>query len=402
MIAVVDFGVKGHSHDIFNAGALNQLSEAYPNEDVYFFAEESHVCCVKALLQSDYNWIKVFPIDYKIGRYSEIIYGIIRDFGHPEFVVITSFEGDRIHEFEEFAISNESTDIYICLHGIIELLIENVFYENRWPQWYLFKNRIVYSVRRYLFMIRHNWFINSKRDKQLGNIFRKGMLRLSELRNIHYLVFSTAYDQFKDRIDPSIRKKMIKIWLPYVFKDVSNTHVDSQIMTIGIVPSVAYDPSAYAYRIIDVTNALLKEKSTLNKVQFVFFRSKTSDKENCIEFTNNSFARENLNLFIQSCDYVLQAIGEKKYQLSSSGFVMDVISQDTPLLMFSSHCFDDLMKYNIGYRAGSTEEMAKLIVDLAKAKDKGRRNELSKNVRNLKWKMNERNIETLRGLKRGV
>ena len=401
MIAIVDLSVKKNSHDIFNAGTVVQMQKAYPNEDIIFFADKSHLDCVRQLIETYYKneiAVKYVAIEYDVISYELIFNRIIEKYGKPCFWVITSFKESRLKELEVMYTNNQEIIGYICLHGVIDLLIDDCFYNNRFPRWKLYSWHLRWAVKKYLNQLRI-WHMNSKNQKNLAIEFRQEIINLANLSNVQFIVFSEVYRQYSNCISEKVCNKMIKIWLPYIFNPIKNCEHNGADLNIGVVPSIAADPFEYAFRIIEKVNKTNKD----GKIKFVFFRyNYPACFSNCTKWPNDDFSRDNLNRFICNCDYVLQSVPEEKYKLSSSGFAMDVLSQETPLLMFSSHCFDDFMDYKVGYRAYTVEEMVNLIILLSKKDDKGGRTQLSQNIRAFKKQMELDNIKIFRSLIKGI
>ena len=64
MIAVIDFEGRRHTHDIFNAGTVVQISKAFPDEKIIFCAHPDQILSVKEVCDfAKYPSITLYEID---------------------------------------------------------------------------------------------------------------------------------------------------------------------------------------------------------------------------------------------------------------------------------------------------------------------------------------------------
>ena len=73
--------------------------------------------------------------------------------------------------------------------------------------------------------------------------------------------------------------------------------------------------------------------------------------------------------------------------------MFDAISQDVPVIMYSSKCFDMYKKYNIGLSGTDIEGMVDTIVHQIKQGKDEKHREMIDNIHRLKKNMDRENIE---------
>lgn len=390
MIAVVDMVNKGVSHEMFNAGMLLQICEAYPDSKVVYYAEEQQIDNVSRILSGRKETSCGLSFEKKIlSSIDDLAWLLSR---HMDISAIV-FTGVLNNSYEDvltpFAENNPDIKIWILQHGEIEgwLRKETVVI----PRFYtIYPRAIASSIKRVYKQVLSLHKRESERKKMIS-----GMRKAAKEKNIGFIVFSDEFANRLDIIDVDVFDKMKRLYLPYVNGIIEKTHKRDHVV-IGALPSAVAAPDASVWRVIKYVNRKISKINT--KFIFCLFRRNTQCVKNVTSWDSWDDSRENINDFLRNCDYVLVPYDEKKYVLSSSGIAHDAIYSEVPLIMGGSHCFDQFEEADIGIRGRSIKEIGDAIIDELNHYSSEKKENYTKNIKKFEKTMQYHNSKVLKSM----
>lgn len=389
MIAVVDMVNKGVSHEMFNAGMLLQICEAYPASEVVYYAEEKQIENVSRILSEKET---VSHLSYNKSILSSLDDLEMLLCRHKNISSIV-FTGVLTSSYEDvlipFARNNPNVQIWILQHGEIEgwLRKETVVI----PRAYTVYPRVIASSIKRIF----KQIISLRRRELERKKMISGMKKASKENNIWFIVFSDEFENHLDVIDTCVFKKMKRLYLPYVDGIIERKH-NTDCVVIGALPSAVASPDASVWRVIRYVNK--KKKRITTDYTFCLFRRKNQCVKNVTTWGSWDDSRENIDAFLRNCDYLLVPYDERKYILSSSGIAHDAIYSEVPIIMGGSRCFDQFDEAQIGIRGQSIKEIGDSIIDELNHFSSERMVGYSKNIKKLKETMHDYNSKVLKSL----
>ncbi len=385
MIIVLEPQCIGSAHDIVNASLIYSISIANKNEKISFFADLSHICCIKKIL-SDTN-IDIQNIDYfpviipqknllslsKIVTYYKLInrllwYANEKKINKIIFLSVYSYNL-LILKYLLKQVHYNHFQIKIIVHGVLE--------EIKNPNSSFILNRI----------------------KQFGYA-----LDQKDNDNIQYIVLSPSILNTISDISKPPFDKFTAIDLPYIYDNTeTKTKTDNRIVfaTIGqgnpyLMKCVAKalqmqtnQTVEYEFRIIgencgntNIINQKYKkliscfisiiDRKTINwfLTSFLPISSKVStylsDKIhitsiNCVS-KGKRLSRNEIERYVRDVDYLIFFYNRDSYKYTASGSFFDAISYRIPIIFIGNTFFDYYFSsYKIGYRVETLYEIIELV-----------------------------------------
>lgn len=396
MIAVIDFEGRRHTHDIFNAGTIVQISKAFANEQIIYFAHPDQILSVKEVCDfAQYPGIALCEINAQ-DQYVESDWNKILELAKsPLRIVTTSISNEKMKFVYHYMVENKDVRLVMLQHGQTDSFIDLISHDCQKAKFHMisWKLKGIYvSFCNYLNQRkRHKDGVNMQKDAEE---YVQLMEQFSKLDNVEFIFCSTGYQKYKNIIPESVYQKIHVFYLPYVFAHENENRNKSSILTIGMTPTVFLDSDGYGLKIIKYVNKRLKS----GRVNFLLFRSNGWGLKNTSTFSNLSFDRDNMNEFFKACDFFLMPFHKDKYKTCCSGSIIDSLNMNTPILMYESNLFDDFEPYDVGFRAHGIEEMGELIIRLVREYTSEEKNRFSTNITILKKHMEEGNIEKFKEL----
>lgn len=396
MIAVIDFEGRRHTHDIFNAGTVVQISKAFPNEKIIYFAHPDQILSVREVCDfTKYPSITFCEINAQ-DQFVECDWKKVLEFsGHPARIVTTSISNTKMKFIYRYIATHKDMYIVMLQHGQTDSFIDLISHDCQKAKFHMISWKL-----KGIYVSFCNYLNQRKRHKdglkhaKNAEEYVQLMEQFSKLDNVQFIFCSTGYQKYKNIIPESVYQKIHAFYLPYVFSDEVENSDRSPILTIGMTPTVFLDSDGYGLQIIKYVNKRLKS----GQVNFLLFRSNGWGLKNTSTFSDLSFDRHNMNNYFKSCDFFLMPFHKDKYKTCCSGSFIDALNMNTPILMYESNFFDDFEAYDVGLRAHSVEEMGELILKLVENHDKEQSPLFTDNIMKMKRIMEDSNIEKFRTL----
>jgi hypothetical protein len=385
MIIVLEPQCIGSAHDIVNASLLYSISKANKNEKLAFFADLSHINCIKknlldaniVLPNVDYFAVKIPKKNLlrlsRIFTYYRLINQLLRTAYDQK---ITNIIFLSIYSYNLLILKHLLKDsqfnrfqIKIIVHGVLEEI------QNPNPSFILNQ-------------IKHFGYALNQKDNDY----------------IQYIVLSPSILKNISETPKLLFKKFVAIDLPYIYDDTKlTTKSDERIVfaTIGqgnpyymkcvakVLQIQTDQEEKYELRIIgqncgSTNNFSPNYIKIISGVQFIiewsaikiiltrFFptyckvSSYLSDKVqvvniNCIS-KGRRLSRDEIKKNIKDVDYLLFFYDENSYKYTASGSFFDAISYRKPIIFIGNNFFDYYYSsYRIGYRVETLSEIIELI-----------------------------------------
>lgn len=402
MIAIIDLACTKFSHEMFNAGTITQVHLAFPQDKIVYFAETEQISCVKRILNETLDnqnippLIEFAPITHDLDGSNEavIIQEVIEKNITVKSILITSFISMQMYELQDIIKRNTHIKFVFLLHGIIEYLIED---KEKLHYRLPLNINISLALRQFHIVLRR--FMQKKTPPQDIFSFRESLQQLAILPNVNLIAFSNEYQNYYTKISKDITNKINKFYLPYVYDFAIKDKPFTDTVKIGIMPSSHQASDGYARSL--AYYAYLHSRS--KRTNFLFEIVNGDNSWKCMGkyvHINNKrpLDRHELNKILHDCDWVLLPYGKEKYKLSSSGILFDAINMQVPCLMGPSHCFNDFDDSLIGIHASNYSSLKKNLLQIIKSPDRKKYHEFRKNIRKLKYEMNNYNIEAFKKL----
>ena len=223
---------------------------------------------------------------------------------------------------------------------------------------------------------------------------KEGMKKLSLCDNFNFIVFSEQYKKYREYLCDSIYSKIINIWLPYAENALeqgeANEYKNFLKVRIGGMPSPVADREAVFWQIVKYINA--HSDKIQYGYEFVLFRRRNQNVKNVHTYSNWDDSRENVIEFYDSVDWMLIPYSENRYSLSASGISYDALYMCVPQFMYTSNCFADLLRFDVGIRGTSIEDLGEKIIEAINFYGKNSRCSFRNNCLNAQQQMNDSNI----------
>lgn len=396
MIAVIDFEGRRHTHDIFNAGTVVQISKAFPDEKIIFCAHPDQIMSVKEVFDfAKYPSITLYEIDAQDQCVEDDWNKVLELAEWPTRIVTTSISNEKMKFVYHYIAENKDVRLVMLSHGETDSFVNLIPHDCQKAKFHLISWKL-----KGIYVSLCNYINQRKRHKngikqaKYAEEYVQIMEQFSKLDNVEFIFCSTGYQKYQDIIPKSVYEKIHAFYLPYVFSDENKNRNKLPTLTIGMTPTVFLDSDGYGLQVIRYVNKRLKS----GKVNFLLFRSNGWGLKNTSTFSDLSFDRDNMNNYFKSCDFFLMPFHKDKYKTCCSGSFIDALNMNIPVLMYESNFFDDFETYDVGLRARSVEEMGELILKLVENHDKEQSPMFTDNIIKMKKIMEDSNIEKFRTL----
>ena len=374
MIILIEPQCRGFQHEKCNAGAVALYLNAFPDDDIHFFAEKSHLSSVIEIL--DLGKIKLERLflheiqipESKLLSKISIVYSYYKLFS--EVIENTFFTSEKIkrvvllsaYSFNLLAFKIlrfrllKNLEVNIFSHGSIEVLHKNFIFNP------------VLNIKRGLNVVFNklglNFIFKVSFYKNLHDLLLKPVIYFGGNKNIKYILFrKDSVDEFT-KILPYLSENTICIDLPFV--DYAKCQVNE-----SLVFSYIYKQKENNFEFLSDSNFSIKPQkphffniyeskrlflnlSLVPNDRFNFFIQKPIDR-----------SRSEVDSFILNSKYIIYLNQEDSYVLTTSGAFFDAILLEKPILFLKNPCFDYYFReYKYGYRFEHIIDLKNKIVEI--------------------------------------
>lgn len=380
MIAIIELSHFAYSHESFNAGTVYQLSLAFPNEKIRYYAEKEQINRVSKIIPKNNNIsFEIIDMLERIKKrkilpssqiYESIINHILEE-GEFNAIILTGYEYAHIIKLPPIIQSHPKTEFFFFQHGEIEQLISSANKIEKWgiyslPTWKYRLGVARVMINDYFSQIK---LILSRKKRKNINMYLKHLELLAQCSNVHFFVFSNEYMRYELPLSDNVIKKFIKIFLPYVFdKSPVTNNKNDNIIRILVCSSTAEAKDGIVWKIINYVNA--NSQRIHQPYKFVLGGGDCRKISNVVPYIHQDRGQHDLSEAMSICNYLLLPYPARRYALSSSAVLTDAINMQLPIIMGASGCFNDYEKYNIGERGYSVREIAEIVINLINSNSK--------------------------------
>ena len=367
MIILIEPQCRGFQHEKCNAGAVALYLNAFPDDDIHFFAEKSHLSSVIEIL--DLGKIKLerlFLHEIQIPEakllskisiiyyYYKLFYEVIGSifFSRKKIkrvVLLSSYAFNLLaFKFVRFRLI-KNVEVNIFLHGAIEMLRSN----------FIFNPLLI--IKRGLNLVFRKLGLNFKFKisfyKYLHDLLLKPVFYFGGNKEIKYILFRKDSVGEFSKIFPFLSENTICIDLPcidcenckvnesqvfsYIFKQRDNNFEFLLNSDFSIKPQ-----NSHCFNIYESQSLILNQSIGPNN-GFNFYFQKPINR-----------SRLEVDKFILDSKYMIYLYSEDSYILTTSGAFFDAIMLEKPILFLRNPCFDYYFnEFKYGYRFETVIEL---------------------------------------------
>lgn len=384
MIAVIETIVSSFSHEAFNSGMLYQLHRVYPNEEIVYFCEKEQAKYVKKILDRydckmniRFSYINRTYINYDredIEGNKEEYIRIFKKCSNAKFVMILTMEAVNSGLLKNLMKKFPHLKFGICIHGVIEYILPQKYIE------FEMSYKLLYAIKDY------------KQKVEGIGYFKNNLKEMAALPNCNIILYSNIYKKYKDDIDKEVFENIKVLNLPYVFDYDKKAPAESNELKIGIMPTSAAAKDKNCIKLIEY---MLEQKYRIQyPYLFLIFNYHIESYENVKYINSSSKSREDVDDFMEKCDWMLIPYDENKYILSSSGVMFDSINAERPIFVLGSPSFYKAIGAGCGIQETSIESLGERIIQQINNRNSGYEKYYG-NVRKYKRQLENENLESI-------
>lgn len=374
MIVLIEPQCRGFQHEKCNAGAVALYLNAFPNDEIHFFAEKSHLSSVIEILDIGKIKIerlflheiqipeskllsKISIIYYYYKLFYEVIGSIFFSSKKIKRVVLLSSYAFNLLAFKvvRFRLI-KNVEVNIFLHGAIEMLRSN----------FIFNPLLI--IKRGLNLVFRKLGLNFKFKisfyKYLHDLLLKPVFYFGGNKEIKYILFRKDSVGEFSKIFPFLSENTICIDHPCI--DYENCHInESQVFSyifkqrdnnfdFLLNSDFTIKPQkSHCFNIYE-SQRLILNLSLGSKVGFNFKFQKPINR-----------SRFEVDKFILNSKYMIYLYSEDSYILTTSGAFFDAIMLEKPILFLNNPCFNYYFKdYKFGYRFENIVDLRDRMVEI--------------------------------------
>lgn len=395
MIVVCEPLCRNFSHEKVNSGFLYSLSLEYPDEEIVFYAHDSHIGAIKNILLNDQ--IIIEKLSYKkinfgkAGSFTAFIlyffqiYFLLKMIQLKPDIKLLFLSYDSsflwlLKKIKNYLRISNRTKIAIVLHGSLEKI----------------KN-LEFNLGGNLGGVELVNVPSKTMIQKLMGLKNKSLFAGVKIVYINLLGKIKAYLEFWSKISQKLFNEKIILSMnnegivfvalsPYIvenaYKILSKNKIDIKGIYMPVVLSKKHFKSnnvklkiaVFGYgnwiRLREVTNSIKEKTSTyLFEIRIVGMDNRGSEGVEFLKAPSNgkTLKRIQMEELIEDIDFFLILYEKNRYQLSCSGSIYEALSYRKPVIFLENDCVDYYNNLNgrIGIRCKSTSEVASLIIKLS-------------------------------------
>lgn len=367
MIIIMEPQCIGWQHESANAGLIQLVSNAMPNEQIIFLAEKTHIECIKKIYEENSVQLNIkcceIPLPKKIkdsvlqtGFYYKQIKDILLEHSNniTKFIMLSSHRGN-ITAIILAAKKYANVDFIVVLHGLLEQVINK-----------------------------------SKRSKNTLISLRMLMNNVTE-SNISFITFSPCVKQeLRYILNKNALNNMRFIHHPFVDENIQeiNSHGKEGGKTkIALIGACANETTYRVLRDIDdkIKNKCIVETLVRNNLPF--------DELACVNVCGRGMDinRKIILNVLSRCDYVLIPYDKTEYRVMMSGILFDAIEVGVPILSLDNNPSVWYNQFGIGHVFSEVEDLKIGIVNLVQLSDEHEKERYVNNLKRLKAQIKAEN-----------
>ena len=336
MIYFIEMQCEKWAHVQVNAGVIELVHKAFPQEECALFGEREHIREVKSILKDDYLITHNINLPTQImdSIKNENDYRIILEYiisqGDADKVILLSAHKGIILSVYSLARKYKKKNFFIIVHSIMEQLYH--------------KNTCIHKCYRWLL----------RREKNLDWVLEQID---EDNNNIKFIIYVPEY---KDRMEKKVSSKVVEKFYflhhPYIFSE-SHTNLNSNNHEVAVwgaalnktARKIIKNCHEIKYNIVQRNNINLNDLYNVNIIK-----------------KGHNVSSYDIKKCIDQSSWVLIPYDKHQYQITASGLFWDAIANHKPLLTLDSPYFCSyIKKYEIGQIYYSVNSMVMTIEHLA-------------------------------------
>lgn len=389
MIIVCEAICKGISHEKFNSGFLYGLSLAFPSEEIFFYADASHINAIKNILANDD--VKIENLRFKkIKIYNHFSSLIEIIFNHLLFLII--FSEMRKNKIDKIFFLSVNSNILYSIHNLKKIwkflsfkftfVLHGAFEEisNGMKK---YKEEIVLPKLKISTRAKRPMLEKLKTTSLLA-LFKK-IIKIST-HLMGFLPKKRILISFKEAMLLCCGNNYKYITLaPHIIKNAA-TYIDidnfqTYCVTLPTIfkPALKKEKNKYVkFAVFGFGDSLvlhnilyalsLKNITKQYEIKIIGMDNRGTQGFQCVTTTSsgNQLSRTEMESHAIDIDFFLILYNENRYTLSCSGSILEALSMSKPILHFKNECisvFNDASN-PIGFSCSSFDEYVNKLVDI--------------------------------------
>tara|TARA_B100000902_G_C27290603_1_gene906913 strand:+ start:436 stop:1722 length:1287 start_codon:yes stop_codon:yes gene_type:complete len=410
MIFIYELICKSHSHEVCNAGFLKLYSEAFPNEKIFFYSNNSHIDCVKKELTNQISDKNVFFKKVSFSSDNGLINFIKKYFFIKKEkkkwvnnkVIFLSYN-IIILKLLEFVLGNKNKfNLLLVSHGTFEFLGKNKLnprdgFKNSISLYKRIKTKISQPrllINLLIFNLKK--IFNKFTSFPVSIFFKdfKSVLNSFDVPFVKFVLLSEHINLEIKKIENFKSLPRLVIPMPVIHKNFSINIPDNQI-NFGVI----------GYGMPDYQKKLLLKLESLKITKAYSFRLIGMQPEIFKGFKNVKIPKPKNQIYlnrlemeneIKKIHFQIILYPEDSYRLSQSLSVFEALRYQKPIIHIKNPCVSFYNRKNseIGIECNDVDDMSLQIENLVD--DLGKTRELYKKfIENINLLRNKYKIETL-------
>lgn len=318
MIVVCEPQCTGFAHESHNAGMLLMLTLAYPNEQITFFAERTHIEAVcYCFTASGHSTSQITFIPVELPPVSSSFWSFYRDFRFIDSILVRA---EALQAKNVFFLSIHSNSLlalkllqkkkfsnlnsFALLHGVMEYA-RHPFY------WCLLKSRHIRWIQHFRYILKY--------------------IKLDSLKYIALSPF--CYQRIKgNNFFSSLPLK--QLYLPIIFDNKSNIFKNKKITfaTVG---------GGNPYKVAELDSLLMQKGYSEYQILVLGnFPSQLNHSNHLFPLQKaGPLSRESISCFMRNVDILLLFYNKDSYSYTQSGSFYEIFQYNKPAIFFRNDNF---------------------------------------------------------------
>lgn len=347
MIAVFDPGSVQCTHVVFNAAFLASLHMAFPDEEIIFFGERSHVRLLQDSL--DASGVVIPNLKWRTIRFLTGIKNVYC--WHTYF---TKIHLDCLNKARQLGARR---NIFMCVTFPGLLMLK------------LFTNSIFRNLR--LTLVLHSYQYTRASWPAIVRLGKKATLKYGNTENIQYLVLSPIAYLSTTQEFPCLTSKIHWIDHPYLFRRDKKKERLNNYLRFGFIGR-GDSPKGFPLFLRMVKEVRKKLQGSRFRADFIGIGHLTQDMYHVdqsglsIPLGYDPVPREEFERLVSTLDYAVLPYSESFYRQAASGSLMDAISLGKPLMALKIPYFEELFERmgDIGYLFKDYNDMVNIVMNI--------------------------------------
>lgn len=358
MIIICEPLIKGFGHEKVNSGFLSAIRFAYPNEEIVFFAEISHINAIKNILKYDeihLNNISFSPIKFNTKNqliaflfHFKVVKEVIKfsKDANENKILFLSASSQILYILNFFKKINKTRkfNFSIVMHGFLEIL----------GQKSTIKNITKYRILNFIFF----FIVNFYRPFYVFDSFfsLEYFLTKKKPKGFKYILLSDHILINLNKIIDTTSLKVHVLDMPTNFRNIEDKTKDNKYLKIAMFGRGDYKMLIELAKKLNLSN--ITKEYEIRIIGKDYYDMEQFKNIKCSS-PGVKLSREEMEAQTVDIDLFLILYDRSKYNLSCSASIYESMSYLKPIIHIDNTCinFYNVEDQTIGYKCMNIDDM---------------------------------------------